>query len=418
MLFFLFATGILLSVILLYFNARKYPSSIYLSLFFLTVSLYCFIEYVTLYSKSVSLVSLVFINFGFPTYLIGPLLYWYVRSILTDNSSLKRNDFWHFLPMLFFLLVSLPYMISPWQNKMEIAKKIVENPDFLWKNQAIVIYKIFPAIITFLSRPVLALGYTIGSAALIRRHYKLHRQMTTFSGQRFLVKWMTVLFGFTFLLVFSHLLLIVYAYTLQSTIVLYTLNIFQVLSGAGLFGLLVSPFFYPGILYGFPRIPDSGLNTTAREEKKETALNPRKNSFAFESDYLEYIQKKTEGFMVENTPYIQPDCNLASFSKLVEIPAHHLSYYFREVKKQSFNDYRNELRVNHAKSLIGEGKNKEYTIEAIGFLSGFTSRNAFFSVFKKVQGVTPGVYASNVRQYNEPDQTINHKKVSKEPFLE
>jgi AraC-like DNA-binding protein len=100
--------------------------------------------------------------------------------------------------------------------------------------------------------------------------------------------------------------------------------------------------------------------------------------------------------MKELQPYLQPDCNLAYFSKLINIPSHHLSYYFREVKKQTFNDYRNEWRINHAKKLIKEGKASEMTLEAIGMLSGFSSRNAFITDFKKVEGISPGAYASRL----------------------
>ena len=123
MLLFLSLTGILLSIILLYHNARKYPSTVYLALFFFAISTYSFIQYVMLYSKSEVLVSLFYLNIGFLTYLIGPALYFYTRSILTDNCGLKRNDFWHFLPSIVFFIFTLPQMFSSYSNKIEIAKK-------------------------------------------------------------------------------------------------------------------------------------------------------------------------------------------------------------------------------------------------------------------------------------------------------
>jgi AraC-like DNA-binding protein len=98
--------------------------------------------------------------------------------------------------------------------------------------------------------------------------------------------------------------------------------------------------------------------------------------------------------MKELQPYLQSDCNLAYFSKLTKIPVHHLAYYFREEKRQSFNDFRNEWRIKHAKNLIKEGKNAELTLEAIGLLSGFSSRNTFFTAFKKAEGISPGSYAA------------------------
>jgi YesN/AraC family two-component response regulator len=43
---------------------------------------------------------------------------------------------------------------------------------------------------------------------------------------------------------------------------------------------------------------------------------------------------------------------------------HNLAYYFREENKQTFSDYRNEWRVEHAKNLIREGKSNDLTLEA------------------------------------------------------
>jgi AraC-like DNA-binding protein len=61
---------------------------------------------------------------------------------------------------------------------------------------------------------------------------------------------------------------------------------------------------------------------------------------------------------------------------------------------QSFTDFRNEWRIIYAKKLIKEGKATGMTLEAIGLLSGFTSRNTFFTAFKKREGVSPGVFAA------------------------
>lgn len=163
-----------------------------------------------------------------------------------------------------------------------------------------------------------------------------------------------------------------------------------------LMGLLISPFLFPAILYGLPRMPERAkrLNQDGEKTGKQTNES-RQTTIQFESDYLESIDRKTNSYMEKHQLYLQSDCNLSQFSKHIGVPAHHLAYYFREVKKQRFNDFRNEWRINHAKSLIREGKANEITLEAIGSLSGFSSRNAFTTYFKKVEGTSPSVYASH-----------------------
>lgn len=100
--------------------------------------------------------------------------------------------------------------------------------------------------------------------------------------------------------------------------------------------------------------------------------------------------------MKEHQPYLQPDCNIGHLAERVNLPVHHLAYYFREIKKQHFTDYRNQWRINHAKNLIRQGKANEMTLEAIGMLSGFSSRNAFINDFKKLEGISPGAFANRV----------------------
>jgi AraC-like DNA-binding protein len=68
------------------------------------------------------------------------------------------------------------------------------------------------------------------------------------------------------------------------------------------------------------------------------------------------------------------------------------------VKRQSFNDYCNECRVEYAKVLMLEGKSSDMTIEAVGILSGFTNRSTFFRAFKKFEGISPGSFMASMTQ--------------------
>jgi AraC-like DNA-binding protein len=347
-----------------------------------------------MYSKSEVLVGIIFINIGSLSYLTGPMLYWYIRSILTDNSRLRKRDLWHLLPMLIFLAGTLNYIFTPWSYKLEIASKLVENPNFIGTFKEPTLYQVVPKYIVFLSRPVLILAYAIWSLVAMTRFLMNKTEIKVLSHQRYLIKWLLVLLGFLFILVLSHTFLLCEAFIAQDTRLLFTLNFMQILSAIGLTGLLISPFFFPGILYGLPQLPTPASLAGTNKKSKILQGNFAKHNPDFETEYLLSIQQKADAYMKEFQPYLQADCNLAFFSKMIKIPAHHLAYYFREEKKQAFNDYRNEWRIVHFKNLIREGKSKELTLEAIGSLSGFSSRNAFFNAFKRFEGVSPGVWAA------------------------
>jgi len=387
MLLFLSILGIFLSLILLYFNARKYRSSLYLGLFFFLISLYGFYQYILLFSKSVTLISLFLFNVSIavsPIYLIGPMLYWYVRSVLTDKSKLKRSDLWHFIPALIFFIAALPNAFVPWDDKVEVARTVVNDKGYILEYQATLLSKIFPKVVIFASRFALVLGYTLWSMVMFTNYLRKKKASIVFSTQQFMKKWLSFLLGFLLVLVVSQIFLLIKSFEMHLSDLFFTLDIVRVISGLGLIGLLISPFFFPAILYGLPRMPEINEQKNA-QQKNET----RQTTNSFESEYLNSIRQRTDSYMKEFQPFLQPDFNLTQLSAQIHIPVHHLGYFFREVKKQTFTDYRNKWRINYAKNLIEEGKASDLTIEAIGLNSGFANRNAFLNAFKKFEGNTP-----------------------------
>lgn len=401
MLLFSSILGIFLSVILLYFNAREYKSTIYLGIFFFLISLYAFYQYVLLYSKSVFLISIFLVNIAIdssPLYLIGPMLYWYIRSVLSDNFNLKKRDIWHFVPMIIFFIAALPHAFVPWQEKVEVAKTMVENPDFMHDYRATLLAKVFSPTSEFLARPILVLGYTLWSVGLFVNYLIKNKVSVVLSKQHFMKKWLCLFLGFLLILEVSQILLIFRAFEMHFSDLFFTLNVIRILSVAGLIGLVISPFFFPSILYGLPRLPESVTILKPSEGETDPLRIERKtHNPNFESDYLLSIEQKADFCMKEAQPYLHPDFNLAQLSVHTKIPVHHLSYYFREEKKQHFNDYRNEWRISHAKDLIKEGRANEFTLETIGLQSGFTSRNTFLTTFKKVEGITPSTFAAQMK---------------------
>jgi len=426
---FLFLTGLLLSLILIYYNYQKYPSAIYLGLFFFLISLYSLIYEVILNSKSVFLISIVYQNFGFPTYLIGPALYFYIRSVLSDNSSLRKWDLLHLIPALLFLLAVLPYTFTSFSYKLDVARQIAQNARDLEIIKPTLLYRMLPAEVIYLSRPVHVLIYLLWSMEMIVRFIWRGQDSLVMKHQRYMIRWLIVLISFTLIVVVLHLLQVHEAFALQMRL-FYTMNLLHLFAGISLTALIISPFFFPRILYGLPRFmqPEESVKQTnslyfaqkpatwetAAPESGTTgqgAILPvasdthamttgpalpekRKQAHTFEADYLSSVRFKVLRCMEEEKPYLQQGCNLAFLSRLIDIPAHHLAYFFREEIKQSFNDFRNEWRVNHAKNMIRNGKARELTLEAIGLSSGFSSRITFINIFKKVEGITPGSYAS------------------------
>lgn len=402
MLLYLTICGIFLSIILLYFNVKKNRSTIYLGLFFLLVSLYGFYQYVLLYSKSISLIVLLLKGFviAFPVlYLIGPMLYWYVRSILTDDSRFKRKDLWHLMPMIIYFLFALPYTFVPLAEKIQAATEVVKDVSFIQTYKATVLDNIFSVSVIYMSRPIFVLFYTLWSMGLFINFLIKNKASEVFSKQHFMKKWLCLLLGLLLILEVTQILLINKAFKMFFSDLFFAFNVFRIFSVAGLLGLIISPFFFPNILYGLPRWSESNAQANDEENKKKLELaGKRKTTNHFETQYLNTIDQKANLYLKEYQPYLNPDFNLAQLSAQIQIPIHHVYYYFKEERKQHFNDYINELRVKHAKNLINKGFTKEHTLEAIGLKSGFPNRNSFSATFQKVEGIPPSVYVSQIKK--------------------
>ncbi len=398
MLLYISILGILLSTILFAFTARHYRSSVYLACFFFLTSLFGLNIYVLYYSKSELLVSIVLVYSNFSIFLHGPMLYWYIRSTLTDNPRLKRSDAWHLLPAAIFFLSSLPYIFSPMDEKLRIASELVKNINNIIISKPPVLYPLIPAQFVVLGKALHVFAYTFVSTWMLASYLKTGKKNHIISGQQVMTKWLMVLLGFLLILAVSDSILQIETTFTKDSRLFYSLNFLRISSTIGLVGFMISPLFFPSILYGLPRIPSSQdkpgdqKNLVSADQRNDQKAKPS----ILETEYLDQIGKIIESAFRDSEPYLKRDFNLARLSVLTDIPLHHLAYFFREQMGSPFHDYRNKWRIDHSKRLIREGKTKEVTLEAIGQMSGFSSRNTFFIAFKRVEGISPGEYTKGL----------------------
>jgi AraC-like DNA-binding protein len=241
------------------------------------------------------------------------------------------------------------------------------------------------------------LGYVLLSAARLYTYIKKRNGSRTFASQQSAIQWMKAFMIIEVLLVSAHLFLMLELFAFGNVGGYNRLNTFLYVLAAGPVAILLITFFSPGILYGLPRIPATANGSQPGEEKPgqtHAHLEEKPANRHFEDDYLQRIGHETGACMEKFRPFTNPGFNLAELSVLLHIPEHHLGYYFREVRKQSFSDYRSQWRVKHAKDLIAEGKTSEMTLEAIGLLSGFPNRDSFRTAFQRIEGMTPAAFVA------------------------
>jgi AraC-like DNA-binding protein len=326
--------------------------------------------------------------------LIGPLFYFYIRGLLTDDHKLEKTDLLHFIPALLFFINISPYVFSGWEHKLLYASNVIKDAN----NFLAIDYIFMPPKISFLTRPIIALGYVIASVVLIFRRGLNENYLT--HQAKLIYKWIILLVVISIILYFGFLLFTAISFytknyevaSMQGALILFA-------TISGLILLNLSLLFFPNILYGLPQL-DYAIVTKqnkAEEERLGIAEDVKKQARSFEisNEKLNLLNHKIEKY-IEHKPYLSPDFNLTMMSTDTDIPVHHLSYYFNEHLKINFNTWKNDLKIDHVIYLIRNGSGEILTLDALAKQAGFGSRTSFFNSFKQKIGVTPSEYLNNL----------------------
>jgi AraC-like DNA-binding protein len=121
-----------------------------------------------------------------------------------------------------------------------------------------------------------------------------------------------------------------------------------------------------------------------------------KKSFSISKNQNEELKacgQKLESYVNKHQSFRNKDIRLHSLALEIGISSHRLSIILNNYFNKSFIDYINQYRVNWIKERI---RNPDimhnFTLEALAYSSGFSSRSAFYNAFKKLVGMSPVEY--------------------------
>lgn len=117
--------GIFTSFILLYYLSSLNRSNVFLALFFLCCNLVVLVYFGLHYSKVEFWEGVCFVHFLPLSFLLGPLLFFYVKYSVSEHKEFRRVDAVHLLPAAFIVIACWPFTSLPFDVKTKMAHEIV-----------------------------------------------------------------------------------------------------------------------------------------------------------------------------------------------------------------------------------------------------------------------------------------------------
>ncbi len=318
---------------------------------------------------------------SFAYYIDAALLYFYVKSLIFRDFHIRRKDYYHLIPIVIYAIFMIAtYFRFPLAQRLE------------WINHEIFVYSAHYITSDFLCK-ILRVIYCVACFRLILK-YKDLLKATHSNIEKVDVFWLKLLVvGFlivTIMEVFLGLakfIGVVMHFDFQH----YNLSFFEFigLSGYYVTFVLVCTLVFTSMRYfaNFEAVRQKKEPEPAKKPAQEKLLNP------------EYAEK-IDSVMRSEKPYLMADITLDVLAERLAIPARDLSMIINRHFDNNFYEFINNYRIEEAKKILIDPKNRDKTITDIYLEVGFNSKSVFNTFFKKIVGQTPSEYRQ-VRQAPE-----------------
>ena len=267
-------------------------------------------------------------------FFIGPFLYFYIKSNRAPLSNIHNEWIYH-VTILLSLSIGVGIMF-PFESHTDLWRPYIIQ--FIYKSWLIYI--------------LLAGYYLLGIfRLLVRGKLKFLSQET----------WILSIYFGNFIIWLSYNTCAFGSYivgALSFTFMLYIFLLFMI--------------------FRKKRVPIKDDHQSKYENKKITSKD------------AEVILSQLDTIMKDKMLYKTSTVKLSDIARELDILPHKLSQILNDNHGKNFSAYINEYRIDAAKTMLIT--NKTFSLEGIGYDCGFNSKSTFYSVFKKITGVTPAQF--------------------------
>jgi len=328
--------GILLSLYLFFFSKQRTLSKLLLGALILALSIRIGKSVLLYFDRDLPKI---YLQIGLSACLfIGPLLYFYLKTVINEISEFPKR--WKWIVGILLALIIIVGALRPYPI----------YPDF-WNTY--VVHTIYAIWLLF----VVAAGVALKPV--------FQKGLNLLPSD----KW---------------LLSIYIGNVLIAT--LFFLAIFGFSSAYYISGPITFSFFLYLLTFGYFNGGWFEIATKKPLEKyaNKKIASPEANKLIEQLDLL----------MIKDGIHKNPSLKLKEVATQLEIPSHRLSQLLNDNLGKSYATFINEYRINSACQLLGT--NHQLSLEGIGYEVGFRSKSTFFTTFKKIKGLTPAQYQQQI----------------------
>jgi AraC-like DNA-binding protein len=343
----------------------------------------------------------------------GPLIYFYVRELSVPNPSQLRGQQWlHFVPAGLHVMISWSLLSLSGERQLGILTGApAVGDEWLWM--------IFGPIEQTVTMLVILL-YLFISLKLLRAH--TWRVLETYSYTeklsldwlRHLIIGLISIYLIWVLQVFSpatfwkHALDAVLG--LGFVVLIYSMG-YKGLRQPRIFHLDLSAPLEPSVrssssvvvngteakqVAATHEASDSelvgGIENTRKALDESASEDNKYSNSPLSMELSQALLEELKALMAFERPYLDSQLTLPQLAAKLHISAHYLSQVINQQLQMNFFDFINGHRIESSLAMLQRADESGMTVLDIAMASGFNSKSAFYSAFKKHQGVTPGEY--------------------------
>ncbi len=366
-----FFNGIVFSFLLLRKGIASHNnSSKWLSFLLFLSAIYIvpyMLGYAGWYEKDITSDILFFLPF-MQVLVIGPVLFFYIKSLLNTNFEFQNKDWIHFIPGILYLLYSFVIFI---------VDKLVLDEYYFYADGRDKDLKAWYQVTGFLS-----ISFYVVKGLMEYKSYKKAIFNTVSYAEVILFKWIqNFLWAFLCLIILRFLFFIFNEQWVEFGSHFWYFICFSLV------------FFYIA-LSGYANAVKSSVFIS---QNLATPILDDEEKTGSEKIDLELWKTKINALISEEKIYLNPQLTLSDIAQKLNTNTKNISTTINSSFDMNFNDFINHFRVEDVKNKLKKGAYKQTTLLGIALDAGFNSKATFNRAFKKSTGLSPKDFIEKLR---------------------